>query len=244
MTTNKFFSLIVIALALLCCLVSCTDPADASTPDTSKTGDNSSVVSKDEVSSKGDDASAADTSSDDTSSDDTSSDDTSSDDTSSDDTSSGDTSNDDTSSGDNVGTDLKAFEKSGTFETVYSKSCRFAVDYTVKSAAQGKAELTLKVILDCYDVSVSARPDMGKITVGDKTYNFSTEKIEHLDGKRHQITLTELKTELERGEKLDINVSVSWAYNGVYSEEKIENMTAGGSISVAKDGTVTAKANQ
>lgn len=229
MSIKKLFALITVIAVMLCCFVSCDGPtADTSKPDASKpteysVADNSDTdVSKDDVSTADDTSTTDDTSKTDDTSDDTSS----TEDTSSDDTS-GSTAQ------------LKDFSSSGTFTTLYDKTCRFGLDYTVKSAGDGKAELEVKVFLDSYDVSIGPRPNMGKIIINGENHTFSTDRLEHTDGERVKAELTAFKTTLDRDEKLDIAIDVSWIYNGIYGETAVKDMTAGGTVTVTADGTVT-----
>lgn len=229
MSIKKLFALITVIAVMLCCFVSCDGPAaDTSKPDASKptehsVADNSgSDASKDDVSTADDTSKVDDTSSADDTSDDTSK----ADDTSSDDTS-------------GTTAQLKDFSSTGTFMTLYDKTCRFGLDYTVRSAGEGKAELEVKVFLDSYDVSIGPRPNMGKISINGESHTFSTDRLEHLDGERVKVELTTFKTTLDRDEKLDIAIDVSWIYNGVYGETAIKDMTAGGTVTVTADGNVT-----
>ncbi len=135
---------------------------------------------------------------------------------------------------------------SGTFSTDYPCACNLHADYTVMSVNDNEINITVTARLECRQISISARNNIGKVTIGDETYSFSTPSIENYETQLMNFELITQSRTISRGEgDLHLKLEVSWPFRGHYAGLNgelvaIGDMIAGGTVNIYEDGTVVA----
>ena len=95
--------------------------------------------------------------------------------------------------------------------------------------------VTVDVGIDCYSITVGARPDLGQVTVNGKTQTFSSPKItkeENVRSSIHFETLVFVIPKPLNGEAT-IDISASWVFNGTYGGKELGTITLSETFTVS-----------
>lgn len=127
-----------------------------------------------------------------------------------------------------------AFRSTGSFSSVTGTHLNLTVDWVAESTDGTNVTLTLTAALHCYSIDVGARPDMGKISVGEHTESFSTEALRHTEDtktsfpfftRNYTLSVDKDCTRSDDGAYL-LPVTVSWPFNGVYGGKAVDTVSA------------------
>lgn len=126
---------------------------------------------------------------------------------------------------------IEPAETSGRFKMETETSFDFYFDWKINGFEDGYALLQVDVVLSTYQLYISARNNLGIITVNGETVRFSTEKIEQSESKKVDILLHSQTLRVKPSEaNSDIEIKVEWFFNGSYNGTEFEWLEAGGVI--------------
>ncbi len=126
---------------------------------------------------------------------------------------------------------IEPAQTSGRFEMETGTSFDFYVDWKINGFEDGYALLQVDIVLSTYQLYISARNNLGIITVNGEAVRFSTEKIEQGESKKVDILLHSQTLRVKPSEtNSDIDINVEWFFNGSYNGVEFEWLEAGGII--------------
>lgn len=118
---------------------------------------------------------------------------------------------------------------SGRFTSDESITLRLLCDWTRTPGRDGTDTLTVTISLSSYSLQVSARPGMGKLTVGDQTRAYSSDPISIDNNKTPTVTpLYTASFQVPAGQP--VTVSASWPFNGTYHGEALKSIVCDGVV--------------
>ncbi len=127
----------------------------------------------------------------------------------------------------------RTINQSGSFESSTGTKMIMYANWTATSQNSETVTIKLDVILSTYTFSVGAHS--GVITVAGVDYAFTNPAIDYKsETTRNNALLTSRSIEVTvpAGQATSIPVSVSWTFNGRYGGVAIDQVTAGGTISI------------
>lgn len=133
----------------------------------------------------------------------------------------------------------------GSFGTDYACACNLFADYTISSVGSDEINVTVKARLECRQISISARNNVGKVVIGSETYAFSTPAIENYETQLKTFELVTQSRNISRDDgDMNLRIEVSWPFRGQYlgfdgTLVDIGDMHASGTVNISADGTVT-----
>lgn len=120
---------------------------------------------------------------------------------------------------------------SGRFKMETGTSFDFYFDWKINGYEDGHVFLQVDVVLSTYQLYISARNNLGIITVNGESVRFSTEKIEQGESNKVDILLHSEVLRVKPSEtNSDIEIKVEWFFNGSYNGVEFEWLEAGGVI--------------
>ena len=103
------------------------------------------------------------------------------------------------------------------------------LEYDVAKNEDGSYTVDTTLKLECYSLSVSARPNSNYIKIGDENYYFATEGISYDGDEMTTFTLGTHRFEVS-SEDTEIPVYAIWYFNGVYNDKPITAVIIDGAI--------------
>lgn len=117
----------------------------------------------------------------------------------------------------------------GRFSSDSSARLRLLLDYTRTAGTDGTDSLKLTVLLSSYSLEVSERQNLGRLTCGQESVTFSTDRMTITDNTRVTETVLFSHTvKVPSGEA--VGVSASWLFNGVYAGVELGELTVSGTV--------------
>lgn len=132
----------------------------------------------------------------------------------------------------------RAYRTSGTLRSTTGTYLDLFVDWVAESPDGVHVTLTLTASLHCYSIDVGARPDMGRITLGDKTGKFSTPAFRQERNEKTTFPVFTRTYELTAGTDFPVQsdgvgslpVRVVWQFNGTYGKTPLGDVIAEGTL--------------
>ena len=136
-----------------------------------------------------------------------------------------------------------AFRVSGSFCSDTGTYMDLTVNWTAESEDGVHVTLTLTAVLNCYSIEVGARPGMGKLTVGNAEYAFSTPALRQEENVKTSFEFFTRTLTLSADDELTVlpdgsfslPVRVVWPFNGVYGKKQISDVTAAAVLTFGGD---------
>lgn len=131
-----------------------------------------------------------------------------------------------------------AYRTSGTFRSTTGTYLDLYVDWVAESPDGVHVTLTLTASLHCYSIDIGARPDMGKIVLGDKTEKFSTPAFRQEKNEKTTFPVFTRTYKLAAGTDFPVAadgtgslpVKVVWPFNGTYGKTSLGDVIAEGTL--------------
>ena len=131
-----------------------------------------------------------------------------------------------------------AYRTSGTLRSTTGTYLDLYVDWVAESPDGVHVTLTLTASLHCYSIDVGARPDMGKIVLGDKTEKFSTPAFRQEKNEKTTFPVFTRTYDLTAGTDFPVSadgtgslpVKVVWPFNGTYGKTPLGDVIAEGTL--------------
>lgn len=131
-----------------------------------------------------------------------------------------------------------AYRTSGTLRSTTGTYLDLFVDWVAESPDGVHVTLTLTASLHCYSIDVGARPDMGRITLGDQTGKFSTPAFRQEKNEKTTFPVFTRTYELTAGTDFPVQsdgvgslpVKVVWPFNGTYGKTPLGDVVAEGTL--------------
>ena len=117
---------------------------------------------------------------------------------------------------------------SGSFYSNTGTGVNLQVDWKTYRASDGRDMVRFTVALNTYSLYVGDRKNGLTIRLGDETVRLDTAAISLPSGTKTTVTLGQCEMELKDE---TVNVEVSWAFRGSYSNVHMELITAAGFVS-------------
>lgn len=115
---------------------------------------------------------------------------------------------------------------SGGFYSDNEQKLKLYVEWnSTRNESGDKADIRIKVYVQCYSLDVGARID-NKITVNGKSYGFVTQKINEHYSKPTKILLADKTVSVDLTDNDAVELSASWNFKGVYSDVQIDYLEA------------------
>ena len=132
----------------------------------------------------------------------------------------------------------RAYRTSGTLRSTTGTYLDLFVDWVAESPDGVHVTLTLTASLHCYSIDVGARPDMGRITLGDQTEKFSTPAFRQEKNEKTTFPVFTRTYELTAGTDFPVQsdgvgslpVRVVWQFNGTYGKTPLGDVVAEGTL--------------
>ena len=128
------------------------------------------------------------------------------------------------------------FQESGSISSTIAKNLTLRADWEAVSYDWKTAEVTVNVDLTCWSISVGAREGeyAGTVTLNGETKTFSTPAIKHTlnEQKKFRFASFTFEIELNADSPTELELEVSWPFNGTYANQKIGTLKAAGIISL------------
>lgn len=126
---------------------------------------------------------------------------------------------------------IEPAQTSGKFTMATGTSMDFWFDWKINGYEDGHVLLQVDVVLSTYQLYISARNNLGIITVNGEDVRFSTQKIEQGENKKVSILLHSevLKVKVDETTS-NLEISVKWFFNGSYKDVEFEWLEASGVI--------------
>ena len=119
-------------------------------------------------------------------------------------------------------------EHSGSFYSNTGTGVNLQVDWKTYRASDGRDMVRFTVSLNTYSLYVGERKNGLTIRMGDEKITLDTASISLPGGTKTTVTLGQCEMELKDE---SVNVEVSWAFRGSYSNVHMERITAAGFVS-------------
>ena len=119
-------------------------------------------------------------------------------------------------------------EHSGSFYSNTGTGVNLQVDWKTYRASDGRDMVRFTVSLNTYSLYVGERKNGLTIRMGDEKLTLDTASISLPGGTKTTVTLGQCEMELKDE---SVNVEVSWAFRGSYSNVHMERITAAGFVS-------------
>lgn len=119
-------------------------------------------------------------------------------------------------------------EHSGSFYSNTGTGVNLQVDWKTYRASDGRDMVRFTVSLNTYSLYVGERKNGLTIRMGDEKITLDTAAISLPSGTKTTVTLGQCEMELKDE---SVNVEVSWAFRGSYSNVHMELITAAGFVS-------------
>ena len=119
-------------------------------------------------------------------------------------------------------------EHSGSFYSNTGTGVNLQVDWKTYRASDGRDMVRFTVSLNTYSLYVGERKNGLTIRMGDEKLTLDTAAISLPGGAKTTVTLGQCEMELKDE---SVNVEVSWAFRGSYSNVHMERITAAGFVS-------------
>ena len=119
-------------------------------------------------------------------------------------------------------------EHSGSFYSNTGTGVNLQVDWKTYRASDGRDMVRFTVSLNTYSLYVGERKNGLTIRMGDEKVTLDTASISLPGGTKTTVTLGQCEMELKDE---SVNVEVSWAFRGSYSNVHMERITAAGFVS-------------
>lgn len=119
-------------------------------------------------------------------------------------------------------------EHSGSFYSNTGTGVNLQVDWKTYRASDGRDMVRFTVSLNTYSLYVGERKNGLTIRMGDEKLTLDTAAISLPGGTKTTVTLGQCEMELKDE---SVNVEVSWAFRGSYSNVHMERITAAGFVS-------------
>ena len=131
------------------------------------------------------------------------------------------------------------FQESGSISSTVSKNLTLRADWEAVSYDWESAEVTVNVDLICWSISVGAREDeyAGTVTLNGESRSFSTPAINHLlnEQKKYRFASFTFEIDLNADQPTELELEVSWPFNGTYAGQRVGTLKAAGTISLPCD---------
>ncbi len=127
----------------------------------------------------------------------------------------------------------RTIDQSGSFESNTGTKMIMYANWTATSRNSETVTIKLDVILSTYTFNVGAHS--GVVTVAGRDYAFTSPAVSYKSEQaRNNALLTSRSVEVTVpvGQATAIPVSVAWNFNGTYGGVEIEQVTAGGTITI------------
>ncbi len=128
------------------------------------------------------------------------------------------------------------FEESGSISSTVAKNLTLRAEWEAVSYDWETAEVTVRVELECWSISVGAREDeyAGSVTLDGVTQTFETQAINNLvnEQKKFRFATLSFEVELEPDAPTDLELEVSWPFNGRYAGQQVGTLKAAGLIAL------------
>lgn len=115
---------------------------------------------------------------------------------------------------------------SGQFTSSTGTGLELVVDWKTYSSSDGTKMVRFDVSISCLSINVGSRLDGVHITMDGVTKSFDCDGVT-ATGSRNTYLLTSIPMEMAGD---SANVSVAWDFRGTYSNERLEQITASGTV--------------
>ena len=136
-----------------------------------------------------------------------------------------------------------SFRASGSFCSDTGTHMNLTVHWTAESSDGVHVTLTLTAVLNSYSIEVGARPGMGKLTVGNAEYAFSTPALRQEENVKTSFEFFTRTLTLSADDGLTVlpdgsfslPVRVVWPFNGVYGKKQVTDVIAAALLTFGGD---------
>jgi len=131
-----------------------------------------------------------------------------------------------------------AFKNTGSFATNSGADINLRIEWSVENETEdNKPEVTAKVYLDCYSLSVSARKD-NTLSINGNKITFDTPAMKYKDNTFRSVLLAEHSVEINRlpGMVVECEIKADWAFNGVYGGKEVGVLSVSETLIITDNG--------
>lgn len=123
---------------------------------------------------------------------------------------------------------------SGSFRSETGTGLELICDWSAVSVEGNKAEVTLKISIDSYTISLNELADRVHLRVGSQTASLTQPALSYEGGKINTPFGSKTFTiDLAEGSN-NISVAVEWHFGGVYHQEPLDVIECGGTITLTR----------